>query len=470
MKSKKIAFLLSTIIFCGIISTSACSNEAETSGTDGAGTTTEATTTMPPATLSSEDKEIIESLETSGNELENKTVKWLSFWDINPANGKAVPVNLELFQKNYGGEIEYIQTTWEEKFEKLSTLVASGDSPDMFPAGDMDVVPRCVISNLFSPLDDYVDYSSPLWADMQPINDQFVFQDKHYVAAVSTDASVVCIYNKKTIEENGLDDPKALFEAGNWNWDTFYDMMIKFSSPDEGKYCIDGWWFESAFSISTGFPYIGLKDGKVIHNLDNPLIEKAQEFMQKLNQQMLPIPKSDFNWEIQPSRMGDGRTLFWPVGIWQLQNADLSDFGEMEDIMFVPMPRCPYADEYYTSVNLSAYSLVAGASNPEGVAAFLECSRIASRNEEVEEIYRKQLMEDYHWTQEMYDMLQVVEELTAQHPVVEFYGAVNPDVHELINNPMKKSYNEGASWTQVKEEIRFMVDAELEKVNAKTVS
>ena len=38
--------------------------------------------------------------------LENPTVKWLSFWDINPVNGKAVPVHLEMFENIYGGKIE----------------------------------------------------------------------------------------------------------------------------------------------------------------------------------------------------------------------------------------------------------------------------------------------------------------------------------------------------------------------------
>lgn len=457
MKLKICSFLVA-VSLCGLLS--AC---GETSGDTATDTTAEKTT----ATFAEEDLTVIENLETEGEMLENPTVTWLSFWDINPEANKAVPVELKLFEEKYGGKIEYIATTWEEKFEKLSTLVASGDSPDMFPAADMDVIPRCVITNLFAPLDDYIDFDSTIWQPVSVINDQFVFQDSHYAAVTGVDAGVVCIYNKKAIEENGLEDPAELYKSGNWNWDTFYDMLLQYCNPEEGKYGIDGWWFESAFGLSTGVPYIGINDGKVVHNLDNPLLEKAQEFMQNLNKQKLPIPKAEFNWQVQPARIGDGLTLFYPVGIWQLYQSNLEDFGEMEDIMFVPMPKCTETDKYYTSVGLSAYSMVAGGKNPEGVKAFMECARIAADSDEVLEIQKKQFFEEYGWTQEMYDMLLDIKELSLENPVVEFYNAVSLEVYELINNPMKKTYNEGASWTQTKEEIRYAVEAELDKANAK---
>ncbi len=460
---KRISLLLTAVLLLSLAT--ACSDKAETPETKA----TEPVETLPAGTLAEEDKAIVDQLKTDSKTLENPTIKWLSFWDINPANGKAMPVELELFSSQYGGKIEYIQTTWDDKFDKLATMVQSGDSPDMFPAADMDVVPRCVLTNLFQPLDDYLDLSSPLWADTSAVNEQYTISGKHYVAATDTDAGVVCIYNLNTIGEYGLPDPATLYAEGNWNWDTFYDMLVKYCKPDEGLYGIDGWWFESAISLSTGVPYIGLDNGKIVQYLDNPLIQKAQDFMAKINKEQLNLPRALFNWKEQPARIGDGTTLFYPVGIWALYEADLSAFGDMEDIMFVPMPKCNDTDEYYVSVGLSAYSLVAGAPNPEGVAAFMECARIAAGSDEVKTIFKKQLFEEYNWSDKMYDMLMTTRELTQKNPVIEFYSAVNPVVAELINNPMKESYNAGASWAQIKEGIRFSLDAELEKSNDKFV-
>ena len=146
------------------------------------------------------------------------------------------------------------------------------------------------------------------------------------------------IYNQKTIDENGLADPAVLLDEGNWNWDTFYDMMIAFCDRTNEKFAIDGWWFEGAISLTTGVPYVGMKDGKIVQNLDDPMIEQVQRFMFNMKKQDLPFPKSEYSWEIHPENIGLGKTLFYPCGIWALYVTDLSDFGEMEDIRFVPMP------------------------------------------------------------------------------------------------------------------------------------
>lgn len=442
-----------------LTSLTACGSQEESSSQPPAETTA--------ATLKDEDKEIIESIEVDDSKkLDNGVLKWLSFWDINPAEGKAVPIELEMFKSKYGGKIEYIQTTWDDRFEKLATMVMSGDSPDMFPAGDLDVFPKCKISGLFDPLDDYVDFDSTLWADMNVVNDKFVTNDKHYAAATLTDAGVVCIYNKSTIEENNLDDPAELLAQGKWNWDTFYEMLVNFCDRSQNKFGIDGWWFEGALATTTGVPYIGMQDGLLTNNLDNSLIFKTQEFMEKLKKQDLPYPKSENSWQINPKNIGDGKTLFYPCGIWALYNSDLSNYGNIDDIMFVPMPKCTYTDEYFLPTSVSAYALCKQAPNPEAVGAFLKCAKIASTDESVQAIAKTQLFEDYGWTDEMYDMLQTVQDMTNEHPVIDFYGAVSATLYDLINNPMKESYNQGISWTVTKESIMFQVDAELEKANA----
>lgn len=284
MKKKK----LLSILTASIILVSACScdrNEDATNRTDSPNNTT-----TPAATLDSEEKAAISEVEMTNEKLENGTVKFLSSWDINPADGKPKQVALEMFEMNYGGKIEFIPCTWEERYTVLGKMIAAGDSPDMFSAGDMDCFPQGAVNNMFLPLDDYVDFDSELWAPMKEVNEQFVFNGKHYVGATSTDAGVVMIYNRKTIDENGLDDPMKLLEEDNWTWDTFYDMMIKFCDRTNEKFAVDGWWFEGAFSLTTGVPYVGMKDGKIVQNLDDPLIEQAQRFMLNMKKQDASFP------------------------------------------------------------------------------------------------------------------------------------------------------------------------------------
>lgn len=77
-------------------------------------TTSEATTQMTveinTETLAPEQQEQVSALaETlTDKELENKTIKWLSFYDPwHPTGfGNSKPVSVELFEEKYGGEIE----------------------------------------------------------------------------------------------------------------------------------------------------------------------------------------------------------------------------------------------------------------------------------------------------------------------------------------------------------------------------
>ncbi len=45
------------------------------------------------------------------------------------------------FQTKYGGKIEYVQTTWDNRYTDLAKAVMANDSPDFFPADDMDAFP-----------------------------------------------------------------------------------------------------------------------------------------------------------------------------------------------------------------------------------------------------------------------------------------------------------------------------------------
>ncbi len=451
-----------------LMALTACEQEApvSSSGTSASPVTTAATT---KATMNEEDAAAVAEIDIGAQKLENPKVRFLSSWDLNPAEGQPLSVALEMFQTQYGGEIVFEFTPWDDRYTKLATLVAADDSPDMFSAADMDVFPKGAISGMFSPLDDYVDFDSELWAPMKQVNDQFAANGKHYVGAVNTDAQCVMFYNKKTIEDNGLDDPAQLLADGNWNWDTFWKMMTDFCDRDQQKWATDGWWFEGAFSLTSGKPYIGMEDGKLVHNLDDPMIGKVQDYMLNMKNADLPFPKSEFAWQVQPNRIATGETLFYPVGTYALYpyNNIIQDFGNMEDVMFVPMPKCPDADKYYLPAIVEGFSLIKGAKNPEGVGAYLNCAMASRDSEAAKEIGKRQAFDEYGWTQEQYDMYELIRDMTNEAPVIELYNAVNDAVAEYINNPMKEGYNSGASWTQTKEMVRSAVQAELDEANAK---
>ncbi|MGN1338916.1 MAG: extracellular solute-binding protein, partial [Oscillospiraceae bacterium] len=260
-KIKQLAAAAAALI--AVTSVTACDESTELPSTNApsnapSASTSSSTTSGVPSTMKEEDAKTISDIEVQEFNLENKTIRFLSSWPMNPANGKAVPVSLEMFEQKYGGKVEDIVCAWDARYDQLAAMVSSGDSPDFFSAADLDNFPKGAIYNMFEPLDQYIDFDSELWQPTKEINDWFIFKGNHYVATVGADAGTVMIYNKRTIENYGLDDPQELLANDNWTWDTFWEMMVDFCDVDDDRYAIDGWWFVNAFNATTGVPFISM--------------------------------------------------------------------------------------------------------------------------------------------------------------------------------------------------------------------
>ncbi len=404
-------------------------------------------------------------------ELENKTIKWLSDWDINPGvTGKSTPIDLAIFQERYGGEIKWVQCTYAERYDKLANAINSDEGIDFFYAGNFDAFPKGAIRGMFAPIDDYVDFDSELWADVKDANDSVMWNGQHYMAVVQvTGDNCAVIYNRDTIQELGFDDPAELFEDGEWTWDVFEEMLQAFVDVDNGKYGIDGWWFESALSATTGVPYVGLEDGQLVNNLSDPAIERVQNYMYDLfNANAIAIGVGDYGWSDQPANIGEGNTLFYPCGLWALYGEPdtwVTKFGE--NCFFVPMPADPDADEHYIPANMEAYVFVQGGHNPEGVAKYLDCKRMTLVNEEAKALGDEQMVKDYAWTEEMIEMKLTMDEMALENPVLDFKGGVSTDLEKMLDSSEYgvRAASRGTPWNESLATIKDPVDTMINEAN-----
>ncbi len=401
-------------------------------------------------------------------ELENKTIKWMSIWDINPdSTGKNVPTELAVFQERYGGEVEWHQVTWDNRYEKLADAINSGDGIDFFAAGDKDAFPKGAVRGMFVPADDYIDFDSELWADVKDVNDSAMWNGKHYMAIVQTTGdSCAVIYNRNTIQEAGFDDPAELYEKGEWTWDTFEDMLLNFVDTDNQKYGIDGWWFEFGLMNTTGVPAVSLEDGKLVNNLGDESMERVQNFLYDLyNNNCIAIGVGDFGWSDKPAYIGEGKELFYPCGLYQFYTTPdkwKTTFGE--DAFFVPMPKDPEADEHYITCGMDSYTFVKGGQNPEGVAKYLDCKRCVLLNDELRSIADQQMIDEYGWTQEMIDMKNSMQELADENTFIDYSSGVSSDCASLLDSNLRNSAR-GTPWNETFDSINATLDTYLEEVN-----
>lgn len=408
-------------------------------------------------------------------ELENKTIKWMANWDINPdSSGKEPPIELAIFQSRYGGVVEWHSVDWSTRYDSLANAVNGGEGIDFFPASDLDAFPKGTIKDMFAPIDDYIDFSKDLWADTKDVMDQFTWGGKHYVIvnAVSGD-NCALIYNKTTIEENGLKDPAELLEKGEWNWKTFQEQLEQFVDVENGFYGLDGYWFENGLSRSTGVPYIGIENGKLVSNLKDPSLERLQNWFFELStNNLVAIGCGDFGWSEMPQYIGEGKELYFPAGLWKLYSTPEQwepVFGDAEDVMFVPVPKDPESDTYYIPCGLDGYVMVKGGQNPEGVIKFAECKRVTITNERADAIATEQLYDVYGWTEEMVQMKIKMDEMARANPVYDFYTGTSADVTKILDsseNGIRTATKGQIQWSETVGTIGSAIDAYLAEYNA----
>lgn len=408
-------------------------------------------------------------------ELENTTIKWLAHYDINPTDGQAESPGLRLFKEKYNGNIQFIQTTYGDRYTELAKEVMANDSPDFFPADDMDAFPKGAIKAMFEPIDDYIDLDSDMWAASKATCDAFMFNGKHYVAGIETTPNYVCVYNTTTISENALDDPAELYYNDEWTWSKFTEMCEEFTDAEADKYGLDGYWYVKALNDTCGVPLIGLEDGKLVNNMGNAQVAKVQELMYELQKNEVVFDRSSNNWATRgDGTTGEGlgtyQTLFIPVGLWAIEvpASDITPFGDVEagEVMFAPMPRMDDSDTYYMSSRVNGYLLCKNAPNPEGFAAYMNCLQVA--NQEVANIHIEQL-KGYGWNDEMIAMREECYNLCNDHPVYDFQEGVSAELSTLmmtVNQATMVTGGGATTWTACVAENQKAVDYLINEANS----
>ena len=307
--------------------------------------------------------------------------------------------------EQYGGDIEWIMTTNGYQFyEKLGTLIAADDSPDITTYEGMSM-PFAVKKNMFEPIDDYFDLSDPMWADMMPYIEANIYEDKLYCVPHCTFASYALNYNRKTFADNNLTDPYELYMNGEWTWDAWRQLMVDFCNIDDnniGFYATDT--IATSFCNTTGKALIDrTPDGKIYNNLNDPDITRAVDFLSELERSGVLYDNRYGSW-VAPADWApiSNEILFFgmePEWTYIAATEKMQNFPGVEndilntvsDFAFVPFPRDPQADEYYLSQWMFGYMVVKGAKNIEGAIDFIYCNRLY----QIDENIRNQVKQDH---------------------------------------------------------------------------
>ncbi|MBO5448933.1 MAG: extracellular solute-binding protein [Ruminococcus sp.] len=406
-----------------------------------------------------------------------KTIRWMGTYDLNPneKKGEDKSVEMTLFN-NKGGKVEWTQVTDSEKFDQLaSAIMSQKDVPDIFKYEWM-AFPAQVLKDMYQPVDDIVNFDDPLWADVKASADQFVLNGKHYVAPINFTVGTMMMYDKSLIDANGLSDPYEEYLDGNWNWDTWVEIMTEFcenAPADSERYGINGW-FQTQVIQQTGKTMVNYEDGKFVSNLNDPDIERAENMLYDIGKK--GYVNNDWLGNAKMA-LKDGNVLFYCMGTWAMTGNNGPSEGD--EWRVVPVPSDPNSDEKYMTADMLAYMWVRGSTAKEAVKTWYECCRMANTDEEYKANGKEKFLNaNPNWNEDMYQVF--LDASSNENKMVFDYGygisstmssdnasedgnCVTRKLYEFTNkeDDSGKQY----SWTELRQTYSSTVDSELKAIN-----
>lgn len=302
----------------------------------------------------------------------------LCYYDI----ASLQPELAKLYAERFGGTLESTVVSSGEYLDKLATNISAGDSPDIIRY-DWEMYPWGISRNIIQPLDDWLDMDSPVWADEKNVIEQFNYGGKHYYYPSKITTNFAIIFNRTVVEEAGLQDPMELYNAGDWNWNTFEQLIRKWC--DQGEDYIGftgGSWSGMMFANTTGTKIIDVTGSDIINNIGDQNVQRTMDWLSGLK-------KEGFIGDgyVDPSvALNDGKLLFLGMGLeWGFESAEEGFYrlGVESDVCAIPFPRDPNADKYYITGETEGFMVPSGAKNVQSAIDWILCGRIYATDPEI---------------------------------------------------------------------------------------
>ncbi len=456
-----------------VVSMAACSN-----GTTDSTTTSSANSSNNETTIDNEIENPVSVGDISidaGEEVEPAELQYLGCYDITTAGD--VKPSYKYFSENYGCTIKCTIVGSLQIQEKLTTAISSGESPDLVDYAD-NTFPLLMSKNMYTPLEEYMDMSAPQWAGLEPYINQYKWGGKNYYYPWAYNASpYFLVYNRAVFEQIGIEDPKELYDKGEWTWNTMTDCIRKFidSDADGNRTGLYGATAYSAQSIinSTGTALISVgEDGKLVQNFNNANVDRAANFMQTLKKEGLASFQEGVI-DVDTTPIKEGTAAFQGMGEWIISGfARLMLKDDTLDYFFVPFPRDPEADQYYYSMSTFGYLVPAGSKYAKQASVFINCCRLSNTDEDLKATTKDSIMRSKKYTDEMYEFLMSFKDINKFHAVVDTpYGldeTTSQIIKDILSNTLFEMYSEqyeGQSWTQMREASLGTINKQIEYYN-----
>ncbi|MEE1314154.1 MAG: extracellular solute-binding protein [Faecalimonas sp.] len=297
------------------------------------------------------------------NELRGTTI---TVYNWNPlseyAGGTAV---IEDFTSQTGIEVKWVTEDFKTYLSKLTSMVASGEAPDVVRLRDPQVTGIQSLQPTSAAGYDFTDGAWDQW-----VSDVYTLNGQNYGVALKNspiNSPGMLLYNKSLIEKYDLDDPYTLWKEGKWTYDKFVEVMKDYMAESGADFaCSTRDWSEitSIFGVAGPVSFDGTKYVSELGNAD--FINATQKVADLQNTDHLLA-----RWKAD--EFDAGKCLFWSGTAVHArrQNAYLATQKEAGNVFAVPYPVVEGQEEYSLYQEVEAYGIPQGAKNAAAVPYFL---------------------------------------------------------------------------------------------------
>ncbi len=188
---------------------------------------------------------------------------------------------ISAFEKKYNCKIKTSTLTFEKYNTLVNNQMSTGKSYDIcFMHGSM--YPAGPISGLYSDLTAALNSVKTENIDKTKSKENFSWNGKLYgVVGAESTYPYLMYYNKVMFEDADLDDPRELYEKGQWTWDKIFEMGAKATDREAGVYFLSYQYNQSTLYGESTL-YIDKSTGKVVNNIRSQNVLKSLQLLQKI--------------------------------------------------------------------------------------------------------------------------------------------------------------------------------------------
>ena len=294
---------------------------------------------------------------------------WMTLEEIFGNKPKSI---MNMFKKEFGITFKEIIQPYDQYWEQLATLKASGQSPDLVDLPNWMFYPHPITQNLIQPLDEFVDFSNPIWNDTKNLRTMTQWKGKTYIPFQEEYLESCLFFNKRIFKDNGLKDPQYYYEKDQWTIDKLEELAVELTEKDPSTGETTRWGFAMQHCdllVSTGLNLVD-SDGKggYINNLKNAKVAKIMNLLYDLG----AAGTNSYYIDDLRSGFASGKIAMVTTETYSITQS----FNKLRlkgDLGWVPMPKIDDKGEYYWQTSFDpGYGIAVGAKNTQEAALFIE--------------------------------------------------------------------------------------------------